>query len=140
MLLLGIALDRLVLPHDSTGDRIDERIRQPEAIADLEKFQGAWTWEGYTAIWKGENNEVYRGDMFYSKGVWKIDPFKHPKTYDYIAVEGAHKGDVLLGIYEFEGDTFQICFVEGSSKKPRPTEFSNGAKGGGTLQVWKRKK
>ena len=33
VLLLGIVLDRFVLPHDSTGDRIDERSRQPEASA-----------------------------------------------------------------------------------------------------------
>jgi choice-of-anchor C domain-containing protein len=34
MLLLGIALDRFVLPHDSTGDRIDQGIRQPEPGAE----------------------------------------------------------------------------------------------------------
>jgi uncharacterized protein (TIGR03067 family) len=107
---------------------------------ELEKFEGAWTWEGYTATWKGDKHEVYEGDTLHGKGVFKIDPAKQPKTFDYIPSEGAHKGDVLLGIYELDGDTLRICHVAASTKKPRPTEFSTDGKGGDVNQVWKRKK
>jgi hypothetical protein len=40
MLLFGIALDRFVLPHGSTGDRIDQGIRQPEPGGFVPLFNG----------------------------------------------------------------------------------------------------
>src|SRR5262245_3126070 len=37
--------------------------------------------------------------------------------------EGPSKGTVMLGIYEFDGDTLKVCFdAEG---KKRPTEFKS---------------
>ncbi len=105
---------------------------------ELEKFQGAWTWEGWTMTWEGDKYEAYKGKCR-AKGVCKLDPSKRPKSLDYTITEGYYQGDVEIGIYEIDGDTLRICSVMASTRKPRPTEFSNGEKGGDTLHVWKRK-
>jgi uncharacterized protein (TIGR03067 family) len=65
-----------------------------------------------------------------------IDPTKKPKTIDATATTGADKGKKTLGIYEFDGDTFKVCY----SEKERPTEFSAKKGSGNTLDVYKREK
>jgi len=117
------------------------------AKKELEKFQGSWALVSenadsarWTLVYEGDKAQAYEGGRLDNKGVLKIDPSKIPKTYEYTPSEGSIKGDTVLGIYEFDGDTLRICYVYGSSNKPRPTEFSIGPKGDADLSVWKRKK
>ncbi|HSU57087.1 MAG TPA: hypothetical protein VLT36_23805 [Candidatus Dormibacteraeota bacterium] len=44
----------------------------------------------------------------------------------------------LLGIYEFEGDTFKSCFADAGSERPK--EFKSEAGDERTLTVWRRVK
>ena len=47
------------------------------------------------------------------------------------------KKEVMLGIYELDGDHYKVCFAP--TGKPRPSEFASRPGSGNFLQVWKRK-
>jgi uncharacterized protein (TIGR03067 family) len=110
--------------------------------ADLEKevkkFQGAWTIESsitggkeihpaelkrFIVIFEGDKHTLKMGDEVYQVGTQKLDPTKSPKTIDVTMTEGPNKGMVMLGIYEFDGDTLKACFDPQGKK--RPTEFKS---------------
>src|SRR5262245_39737900 len=110
--------------------------------ADLEKearrFQGTWTFEsseaggralptgdlkGFTLTFEGDKHTVKNGDKVIQVGTQTIDPSKSPKTIDVTMTEGPNKGAVMLGIYEFDGDTLKVCFD--AQGKKRPTEFKS---------------
>lgn len=57
-----------------------------------------------------------------ARGTSEVDPSQKPHTVDLTQTEGDGKGQVLLGIYEFDGDTRKVCFA--FAGKARPTEFS----------------
>jgi len=110
--------------------------------ADLErevkKFQGTWTFESSEAggkalpaaqlkelvlTFEGDKHTVKKGNEVIQVGTQKLDPSKSPKTIDVTMTEGPSKGAVMLGIYEFNGDTLKVCFDSGGKK--RPTEFNS---------------
>jgi uncharacterized protein (TIGR03067 family) len=110
--------------------------------ADLErevkKFQGTWTFESSEAggkalpaaqlkelvlTFEGDKHTVKKGNEVIQVGTQKLDPSKSPKTIDVTMTEGPSKGAVMLGIYEFNGDTLKVCFDSGGKK--RPTEFKS---------------
>ena len=125
--------------------------------ADLEKevrkFQGTWTIEssvtggaaipadrltGFIVTFEGDKHTLKVGDKVFQVGTQKLDPSKSPKTIDVTMTEGPSKGTVMLGIYEFDGDTLKVCFdPEG---KTRPTEFKSPAGSKNFLNVHKRVK
>lgn len=72
------------------------------------------------------------------RGQLKIYPTQQPKTVDLTVTEGDSKGKVLLGIYEFDGDSRKVCYAEPG--KERPTEFSAGEGSGKYLIQLKRSK
>ena len=119
---------------------------------ETKKFQGTWTIEssvadgqalpaeqlkGLVVIFEGDKHTVKNGDEVVQVGTQKIDPSKSPKAIDVTMTEGPSKGAVMLGIYEFDGDTMKACFDP--SGKKRPTEFKSGP-GSQTLVVHKRAK
>jgi uncharacterized protein (TIGR03067 family) len=125
--------------------------------ADLEKevkkFQGAWTIEssitggkeippaelkGFIVIFEGDKHTLKMGDEVYQVGTQKLDPTKSPKTIDVTMTEGPNKGMVMLGIYEFDGDTLKACFDPQGKK--RPTEFKSAPGSANFVNVHKRVK
>lgn len=87
---------------------------------------------------KGESRAHYGGRFEDEKGPWKLDPTKNPKTIDGgPSTEGPDKGQVLLGIYEFDGDALKICWAPVGSRV-RPTEFTSAPGSGRNLVVMKR--
>jgi uncharacterized protein (TIGR03067 family) len=120
---------------------------------ELKKFQGTWTIESseysgqklpadqlkdFVVIYDGAKHTVKAGDKVIQVGTQKIDPSKSPKTIDVTMTEGPSKGAVMLGIYEFDGDTLKACFdMEG---KKRPTEFKSPPGSQTFLNVHKRVK
>lgn len=133
-----------------SGTRADDK-------ADLEKetkkFQGNWTFEsseaggkaipaddlkGVIVSFEGDKHTVKKGDEVIQVGTQKLDPSKSPKAIDVTMTEGPSKGAVMLGIYEFNGDTLKVCFdPEG---KKRPTEFESPAGSTYFVNVHKRVK
>jgi uncharacterized protein (TIGR03067 family) len=125
--------------------------------ADLEKeakkFQGTWTFEsseaggkalsaedlaGLVVIFEGDKHTVKKGDQVIQVGTQKFDPSKSPKAIDVTMTEGPSKGALMLGIYEFDGDTLKVCFdFQG---KQRPTEFKSAPGSSTFLNVHKRVK
>jgi uncharacterized protein (TIGR03067 family) len=132
-----------------TGARADDK---GDVEKELKKFQGTWTFEaveaggkevpitefkGVTVTFEGGKYTVMKGDEVIQTATLKLDPVKSPKTLDVTVADGPNKGAVMLGIYEFSGDTLKVCFdPEG---KKRPTEFKS-ASGSQTLVVHKRVK
>jgi uncharacterized protein (TIGR03067 family) len=133
----------------------------PGALADdkaeLEKeakeFQGTWTIESsitggaeiprdqlkeFLVIYEGDKHTLKYGDKVFQVGTQKIDPSKSPKTIDVTMTEGPNKGAVMLGIYEFDGDTLKVCFDPQGRK--RPTEFKSAPGSQNFVNVHKRVK
>jgi hypothetical protein len=52
-------------------------------------------------------------------GIFKLDATKKPKQMDTVSTEK----EVMLGIYELEGDSYKVCFAP--VRKPRPSEFAS---------------
>lgn len=69
----------------------------------------------------GKGTYVVKGAESPDSGTFVIDSTKKPKTMDVIGGDGPHKGQTLPCIYEFSGDTLQICYD--LSGKKRPAEF-----------------
>ncbi len=67
-------------------------------------------------------------------GTFKLNATKMPKQMDTISTEK----EVMLGIYELEGDGYRVCFA--LVGKPRPSEFTSKSGSGTILQVWEREK
>lgn len=120
---------------------------------ETKKFQGTWTIEssvtggqeiprtqlqGFLVIYEGDKHTVKHGDKVIQVGTQKIDPSKSPKTIDVTMSEGPNKGAVMLGIYEFEGETLKVCFDPQGKK--RPTEFKSTQGSQNFVNVHKRVK
>jgi uncharacterized protein (TIGR03067 family) len=67
-------------------------------------------------------------------GTIKIDATKTPKQMDAISTNK----EVMLGIYELNGDRYKVCFAPVG--KPCPSELDSNPGSGYILQVWERKK
>lgn len=74
-------------------------------------------------VFDGDKHTVTRGSEVIQVGRQTLDPSRSPKAIDVTMTEGPSKGTVMLGIYEFDGDTLKVCFdAEG---KKRPAEFTS---------------
>ena len=133
-----------------TGARADEKA---DVEKELKQFQGTWTFEsveaggkegpaaefkGITVTFGGDKYTVKKGDEVIQVGTQKLDPSKSPKTIDVTMTEGPSKGMVMLGIYEFDGDTLKVCFDPQGKK--RPTEFKSAPGSENFVNVHKRVK
>ena len=67
-------------------------------------------------------------------GTIKIDATKTPRQMDAISPEK----EVMLGIYELNGDNYKVCFAPAG--KPRPDKLTSEPGSGYILQVWERVK
>ena len=126
-----------------------------EAVAkELQAFQGTWRLDSKGEAGKKFSEEeikdvigtvdgsgkvsVRRGDKILGEGTIKLDPTKKPKAIDITFTAGERKGQMVLGIYEIEGDTFRVCVARPGDE--RPAEFSAKAGSGRTLVAYQREK
>jgi uncharacterized protein (TIGR03067 family) len=58
-----------------------------------------------------------------------IDPTKNPKWFDFIWARGSHNGQMVLGIYKFEGDKLVIATSDFDVEN-RPTRFTTSLAAG----------
>ena len=118
---------------------------------DLEKLQG--TWKLVSAAQDGkvlsddkvkQTTIVFKADTFRfpglaenatsKEGTIKLDATKKPKQMDATSTQG----DVMLGIYELEGNRYKVCFAPVG--KARPDDFASNTGSGYILQFWERPK
>lgn len=124
---------------------------KPDAAKETEKFQGTWSFvssessgqkvpaeqlKELVLIFEGDKHTVKMGSEVIQAGTQKLDAAKSPKEIDVTITEGPSKGTVMLGIYEFDGDTLKVCFD--SAGKKRPTEFKSPEGSGIFVNVHKR--
>src|SRR5262245_27214091 len=122
-----------------------------EVEKEMKKFQGDWTIEssetggqkipadqlkGFIVTYERDKHTVKMGNKVIQVGTQKIDPSKSPKTIDVTMTEGRNKGAVMLGIYEFDGDTLKACFDPQGKK--RPMEFKSPPGSQNFVNVHKR--
>ena len=87
---------------------------------------------------KGDQYTVFLFKKVIGKGTFKMDASKKPKTIDLQSASAAAKGQPILGIYDFDGDRWKICYA--NPGKERPTDFTVKEGSGHTLAVWEREK
>jgi uncharacterized protein (TIGR03067 family) len=124
-----------------------------DAKKDLDKMQGDWVLvsserdgkpapeDQVKAMKRTVKDDTYTVTLDGKplvKGTFKVDPSKKPATIDALRSEGEDKDKPMLGIYEFDGDTYKVCFAPPG--KDRPTEFASKPGSGHVFSVWKREK
>jgi uncharacterized protein (TIGR03067 family) len=148
--LLSIALLYVMTSLSSAGDAKDETIKK-----DRKKYEGTWQVvslevdgnksaeddaKKITVINEADGKWAIEVEgKVIARGTSEIDPTKKPKTVDLTVTEGDHKGQTILGLYEFEDDTRKVCLAPPGGKE-RPSEFSTKAGSGHVLAVLKRVK
>jgi uncharacterized protein (TIGR03067 family) len=125
---------------------------------DLAKMEGEWTLVSMERDGEQPPEEfikslrrVVKGDEYtvtgrgqdgnpatLSKGKFKLDASKKPKTIDFTPSGGVAAGETLLGIYELQGDTLKVCYAMPSHDRPKEYKTPEGSHC--TLSVWKRVK
>jgi uncharacterized protein (TIGR03067 family) len=88
-----------------------------------------------TVVVKGEQFTLVTAAATH-RGTFTLDPSKRPRTIDFTFTEGPEKGNVSLGIYELDDDTWRICL--GPTAKRRPAAFMTRKGSGHAFEVLKR--
>lgn len=120
---------------------------------EMQKLQGVWQVESWeqrgkkapaadllhrTVFFGGETYLVRQDLKMIQVGRVRVDPTKTPKPITVQIAQGQHKGEIMLGIFELQGDTLKICFdVEGQN---RPAEFKADGDAPLLLLTCKRRK
>ncbi|HEV8061349.1 MAG TPA: TIGR03067 domain-containing protein [Gemmataceae bacterium] len=73
-----------------------------------------------------------------TRGVFKLDPSKSPRHFDFIVSSGSAKGQTITGIYEISDDTYKLCLP--LPEKARPADFVSKPGSGTILQILKRER
>lgn len=121
-----------------------------DAARELALFQGTWSWdfsqpwtwpqpigvgtdgEGRTSEkrWVIDGNQItwVGRDGHRANVKFTIDPFKAPKQIEFTFLDGPHKGQKSIGIYESRGDENHrdLCMTDPGTDAPRPTDYSGG--------------
>ncbi len=108
----------------------------PERISNppLSRSKWCWTVKGNEIRWTGMKVEDVRLSF-------TLDPSKSPRQIDLTFLDGPHKGEKLLGIYQFSSeDSCYICFADPDAKAARPTDVSYSTNSGRTMVSIERAK
>jgi uncharacterized protein (TIGR03067 family) len=71
-------------------------------------------------------------------GTFKVDPTQAPKAIDATPASGPDAGETRLGIYQIDGDLYNVSFAPRG--EPRPLRFVSAPGGGASHSVWRRGK
>lgn len=108
---------------------------------DIKKLQGTWNIASLEVEGTGQPEGAFRGaqitiknDGFATaamgstyKGTFTVDAAASPKTIDMHFSDGPEKGNVALGIYEIDGDSWRLCLAIAGKTRPRTFATSPGS-------------
>ena len=113
---------------------------------ELAKLEGTWSYVWFigpdgqkmpedqlkkmSITYAGDKWTVKEGDRVLVAGTQKLNPAKTPLEIDSLITEGESKGVTMLGIYEFSGDTFKVCFDPSGKERPKSLTPKEGQFGG----------
>ena len=155
MRMSGVAVLAIVSLFAVVRSQAADGDANAEAVAkDLQVLKGAWRMNSKEVDGRKFSDKeikdvigtidgsgkvsVRRGDKVINEGTVKLDPTKKPKAIDITFTAGERKGQMVLGIYEIEGDTFRVCVARPGDE--RPAELSAKAGSGRTLVAYQREK
>jgi RNA polymerase sigma-70 factor (ECF subfamily) len=117
---------------------------QKKPVGDQDKLQGTWRIVEIVVDGKpaqrdnptDEANMIVKGDQMWLVALpaekkvkelrFKIDPAKKPRHIDLTVPTDEEKGKIGHGIYELEGDRWQLCFPQDANEpKDRPTSIKS---------------
>jgi uncharacterized protein (TIGR03067 family) len=136
--------------------RVFKRVRTDEPSSakavreELMRFGGTWRFAIYEIdgrrpqiAERAKDRLILRGDRWElmspegdSRGFYKVDPTRMPKTIEISFTDGTAKGATLRGIYELTGDTYKVCINLGGG--PLPKEFATSQGSQRALEVLNR--
>ena len=155
MRMYGVAVLAIVSLFAGVRSQAADGDAKEETVAkELQVFKGTWRLSSKEEDGKKFSEEeikdviatndgsgnvsVRRGGKVFNEGTVKLDPTKKPKAIDITFTAGERKGQMVLGIYEIEGDTFRVCVARPGDE--RPADFSAKAGSGRTLVAYQREK
>jgi uncharacterized protein (TIGR03067 family) len=121
------------------------RTHTPAATRVLQRLQGTWRFEsmeqdgkklaaddlkGRTLFVGGDVLFIRDGDKVLYGGHVSLDPSKSPPSINVSAQQGADKAmvDLMIGIYELDGDVFKLAFVGRGEERPGSFVSAPGSK------------
>jgi uncharacterized protein (TIGR03067 family) len=128
-------------------------VRADDAKKDLDAMQGSWVLvssdfngqktpedqlKSIRRTIKDDKITITIGEMEIYQGTFKLDASKKPKAIDVTMNTGQNKGQVSLGIYEFDGETMKVCMAGPGG--PRPTDYTAKEGTNQRVAVWKKEK
>jgi uncharacterized protein (TIGR03067 family) len=141
----------LALAAVSAGALVAQDPDDDAARRHLQRFQGTWNVESWEdagkavpaadlkkrTVFFGANILVRKADGKTAQvGVLRLDPSHDPKTFNLSVKEGDGKDEVILGVYEFDGDAVRLCYDP--KGRDRPDGFKPPAKAGCVVAVLRR--
>ena len=122
------------------------------AKQEMKKLEGTWTLvngemdgkaipasdvKTASLVIKGNHHSVHIGRLAI-EGTHTVDPAKDPKAIDGLDDSADGKKQKRLGIYQVDGENFEVCFAPPG--KVRPTQFNTQPDIGRFRLLWKRVK
>jgi uncharacterized protein (TIGR03067 family) len=121
-------------------------------LKDRERLQGAWSCFAYEVAGKPTDEKDRKGIQLTIEGgkmtrthgetrwvgTLTLDPTRKPRELDVTVTEGPNKGEMLRGVYDFQGELLLMCFPGPGGDRPR--SLASNAENGCTLETWKREK
>ena len=106
-----------------------------ELVQNGEPMQSDWLGFGRRFGAGTETKVIFGGQTMLHAKV-RIEEGSHPMAIDYLHLAGRGKGQVSLGLFDWDGDNAR--FVIASPGQPRPADFSCAPGSQRTLSSWRR--
>ena len=120
---------------NETIQRLQGEWLPTELVQNGEPMQADWLGFG-RRVGSGTETKVIFGGQTMLHAKVRIDERARPMAIDYLHLAGRGKGQVTLGLFDWNGD--EARFVMASPGQPRPADFTCAPGSQRTLSTWRR--